>query len=170
MTSIRRIRNKGREAFTLIEMLIVIVILGILAMVIIPQISTSTDDAKLSTLQTNLNAMRNAVELYYAQHNSSYPGAQLGGATSATEAFVQQLTRYTDVDGNISNVKDATFKYGPYIKGGELPTNPFNELNTVMVDTVQNDITVRASDATTGWMFYTITGVLMANDGNHDTE
>ncbi len=56
--------RSGRGAFTLIEMLIVIVILGILAMVIIPQVSTSTDDAKLATLQANLSAMRSAVELY----------------------------------------------------------------------------------------------------------
>ena len=68
MNALQMIHDKGREAFTLIEMLIVIVILGILAMVIIPQISTSTDDAKLSTLQTNLSSMRNSVELYYALH------------------------------------------------------------------------------------------------------
>jgi prepilin-type N-terminal cleavage/methylation domain-containing protein len=170
MQAVRQIGKTGREAFTLIEMLIVIVILGILAMVIIPQISTSTDDAKLSTLQTNLNSMRNAVELYYAQHNSSYPGAKLGGASTATDAFAQQLTRYTDVDGNIANIKDATFKYGPYIKGGSLPMNPFNERATVVVDATENDITVKASDGTTGWKFYALTGVLMANDGNHDTE
>lgn len=166
------LRKQGRasKGFTLIEMLIVIVILGVLAMVIIPQISTSTDDAKLSTLQTNLSSMRNAVELYYAQHNSTYPGAALGGAANAGEAFIQQLTRYTAVDGTIAVVKDATHKYGPYIKGDNLPMNPFNELRTVTVDTTEDDITVRASGGTTGWKFYAQTGVLLADDGSHDSE
>jgi type II secretory pathway pseudopilin PulG len=151
-------------------MLIVIVILGVLAMVIIPQISTSTDDAKLNTLRTNLSTMRNAVELYYAQHNSIYPGAALGGAADAATAFVQQLTQYTSADGSISAVKDGTHKFGPYIKGGSLAMNPFNELSDVLVDTTENDITVRAADGTTGWKFYAVTGVLMANDGGHDSE
>jgi general secretion pathway protein G len=163
-------RKLERAGFTLIEMLIVVVILGILAMVIIPQISTSTDDAKLSTLQTNLSAMRNAVELYYAQHNSTYPGAALGGAADAATAFEQQLTRYTDFTNTISNVKSDVFKFGPYIKGGKLPTNPFNDNNDVVVDNAQNDITVRASDGTTGWKFYAQTGVLIANDGANDSE
>ncbi len=162
--------QKGRAAFTLIEMLIVIVILGILAMVIIPQISTSTDDAKLSTLRTNLSSMRNAVELYYAQHNTVYPGAVLGGATTPSEAFVQQLTRYTDAAGTIASVKDATFKFGPYIKGTTLGTNPFNGTNSVIVDTTESDITVKASSGTAAWKFYSKTGVLIANDGAHDNE
>jgi type II secretion system protein G len=168
--AIGRAQSKAKAGFTLIEMLIVIVILGILAMVIIPQIGTSTDDAKLSTLQTNLSAMRNAVELYYAQHNATYPGANLGGALSASAAFIQQLTRYTAVDGTIATVKDATHKYGPYIKGDVLPLNPFNELRDVTIDAVENDITARASGSTTGWKFYSITGVFMADDGSHDTE
>ena len=163
-------KPRGRAAFTLIEMLIVIVILGILAMVIIPQISTSTDDAKLNTLRTNLSAMRNATELYYAQHNSTYPGAVLGGAASAGAAFVQQLTRYTDIAGTISSTRSATNSLGPYIKGTALGTNPFNNKNDVTVDTAQGDITVRASGGTTGWKFYAKTGVLIADDGAHDTE
>ncbi len=163
-------RQKGRGAFTLIEMLIVIIILGILAMVIIPQIGTTTDDAKLSTLRTNLNSMRNAVEIYYVQHNSTYPGAVLGGATTASEAFVQQLTQYTDAAGNIAKVRDATFRFGPYLKGGALAMNPFNNKNDITVDTTEDDITVRESDGTTGWKFYAITGILIANDGAHDNE
>jgi len=175
MKTLNRARKGGRAAFTLIEMLIVIVILGILAMVIIPQISTSTDDAKLSTLQTNLSSMRNAVELYYAQHNSAYPGAAVpttkpAGIVTTADAFTAQFTRYTDVAGNISNTKDATYKYGPYVKGATLPTNPFNDLNDVTMDTTTADITVKVSDGATGWKFYGLTGVLMANDGAHDTE
>jgi len=175
MNTYGRKKNTGRAAFTLIEMLIVIVILGILAMVIIPQISTSTDDAKLSTLQTNLNSMRNAVELYYAQHNSAYPGAAVpvtkpAGISTTADSFVAQLTRYTDVVGNISNTKDTTYKYGPYIKGTSLPTNPFNNKSDVTIDAATADITVKASGGATAWKFYTITGVLMADDGAHDNE
>lgn len=170
MRLMETIRRKRRAAFTLIEMLIVIVILGILAMIIIPQVSTSTDDAKLNTLRTNLGAMRSAVELYYAQHNGAYPGAVLGGAATPAEAFVQQLTRYTDAAGTIGATKTAVIKYGPYIKGTSLPQNPFNDLNTVVVDTTTANITVKAGSGVGGWKFYALTGVLMANDGAHDAE
>ena len=57
-----------QAGFTLIEMLIVVLLLGILAMLIIPQISVSTDDARQNTLHSNLGTMRNAIELYYHQH------------------------------------------------------------------------------------------------------
>ena len=163
-------QDKAHKGFTLIEMLIVIVILGILAMVIIPQISTSTDDAKLSTLQTNLSAMRNSVELYYVQHNSTYPGAVLGGAADSATAFEQQLTRYTAADGTIATVKSVTSKFGPYIKGDQLPMNPFNNSRAIAVDAVVDDITVKVSAGTEGWKFYALTGVLIANDGDHDSE
>lgn len=151
--------RKGQAAFTLIEMLIVIVILGILAMVIIPQISTSTDDAKLSTLRTNLSVMRNAVELYYAQH-SAYPGA-------GTATFADQLTQYTKADGTVSATRTADAKFGPYIKG-TIPKNPFTEKNDVSVDKTVTDITTRTPIGTTAWTFYALTGVLIAND--HPTE
>jgi hypothetical protein len=119
--------------------------------------------------------MRNAVELYYAQHSSAYPGdgvpaTKPADVTTAAEAFVAQMTRYTDVAGNISNTKDATYKYGPYIKGGSLPMNPYNELNTITIDGTETDITVKASGGSSGWKFYAKTGVLMADDGAHDTE
>ncbi len=163
----------SRSGFTLIELLIVIMVLGILAMIIVPQITVSTEDAKESTLQTNLLVLRNAVELYYNQHQNIYPGAKkidgsdLGTAGDSQTAFLQQLTRYTEVDGTVSATKTAAAKFGPYIRGGALPTNSFNNFNTVVCDIAENDITVKASGGTAGWKFYVITGILMADDGAH---
>ena len=166
---------KEQAGFTLIEMLIVVILLGILAMLIIPQISVSTADANLNTLQSNLGSMRNVIELYYHQHNATYPGRNdnAGAATAdpatAATAFLEQLTQFTDINGDVAVSKDATHIYGPYLKSITLPTNPFNLLNNVLCDTVITDVTARVSTGATAWKFYTLTGVLMANDGANDT-
>jgi len=173
----KTIKNNHRifmtnAGFTLVEMLIVIIILGILAMIIVPQISVSSDDAKLSTLQSNLATMRNAVELYYAQHDNTFPGENtIAGAASESDAnsqtaFVQQLTRYTDIDGTVGATKTTDIKYGPYLRGGDLPTNPFDadSDNDVTCDYDQGDITHRTSTNNSAWRFFPATGVLIAND------
>ncbi len=165
------------SGFTLIEMLIVIIILGILAMVIIPQISVSTDDAKVSTLKTNLTGIRSAIEVYYAQHNQTYPGMVLetDGTTATTvataaNAFIKQLTQYTDDKGVVSGTKTATAIYGPYIKGGVLPGNPFvtDTAKSILVSVALTDnvTTVRAQVAPTdnGWAYWPPVGVFFAND------
>lgn len=166
---------KNQSGFTLIEMLIVVIVLGILAMIIIPQISISTDDAKLKTLQTNLNTMRNVIELYYHQHNQTYPGAVttdgLGTATTAVTAplaFVAQLTTYTEASGKAVTTKTADSIYGPYLKTGKLPTNPFSETNDLACDIATAVVTTRTAvgDGTgdEAWRFYVITGVFIADD------
>ena len=133
-----RVRRRDQAGFTLIEMLIVIILLGILAAIIIPQVSVTTEDAKVSALKSDLSSLRSAIELYYVQHNNVYPGGKdiTGGtpanAAAAATAFVQQLTRYTSVTGAVANAKDATYKYGPYVKGGALPANPYGDLNSVI--------------------------------------
>jgi len=164
---------KSRSGFTLVEMLIVIIVLGILAIIVVPQVAVSTDDAKLKTLLTNLSTLESAIEIYHVQHNQTYPGVHdIAGAAGPTAdaaetAFVQQLTQYTDINGVVSATKDATYKYGPYIKGGALPTNPFNNSSAVMCDVTETDITVKAKTASMyenlGWKFYTRTGNLLAN-------
>jgi prepilin-type N-terminal cleavage/methylation domain-containing protein len=165
-------RNRG---FTMVELLIVVAILGILAAVVIPQFSGSTDDAKLATLDANLSQMRNAVELYYHHHNRTYPGASnyadgsaVSSVAEADTSFLKQLTLYSDVDGVTSGTYSDTYKYGPYIKR-LLPPNPFNEDNVVKCDIAEDDITAAASDGASGWIFFTETGILLANDGSHDS-
>jgi prepilin-type N-terminal cleavage/methylation domain-containing protein len=168
-------RSLGSAGFTLIEMLIVILLLGILAAIIVPQVSVSTDDAKLSSLKTDLSQIRGAIEVYYAQHANTWPGVKdiNGGdpadADAAATAFLQQLTRYTAADGTVSNSKDDTHRYGPYLKGN-LPPNPFNKKSDVTCDIATTDITAKDSTgADAGWKFYTQTGVFMSADGDHDT-
>ena len=65
--------SKTRNAFTLIEILIVVVIMAVLAATIIPQFTDSSDEAKTSTVEYNLNTMRAQIELYKAQHGGSVP-------------------------------------------------------------------------------------------------
>ncbi len=167
-------RSSGRSGFTLVELLIVVIILGVLAAIAIPQFSTSSEDAKLSALDTDLSHLRNAIELYYHQHKAVYPGAKretdgsdVGNATQAAAAFVAQLTLYSAVDGVTAAEKDSTYKYGPYLRKG-IPVNPFNSLSTVVCDIAETDISVAASGGTGGWKFYTKTGRLIADDGDHD--
>lgn len=173
---------RNQSGFTLIEMLIVVIILGILAMIIIPQINVSSDEARMSTMRTNLGTIRNAIELYYHQHSNNYPGAVktdgTGTATGAGElpdAFIDQLTKYTEMNGKAAGDKgdlSATDPiFGPYLKTATLPENPYNLSSGVTCDITVTDVTTRLAIPAdgTGWRFYVNTGVFIANDHiDHD--
>jgi len=170
------------KAFTLVELLIVVIIIGILAAVAIPQFGDSATDAKISALGSDLAAVRNAIELYYHQHTSKYPGIiathKAGAAAPVAhadveEAFAYQLTMYSDAAGNTSDTKDTTnFPYGPYLKQG-IPANPLpaagavNNAGGVTVGTETGPITAEA-DPATGWRFSSETGVFIANNADYD--
>ena len=124
-------RTVVAKGFTLVEILIVVVILGILAAIVIPQFSSASEAAKSSSLQTQLSTMRSQLELYQIQHNGAYPGRlstqDVDTFTSAT--FWNQMTKQTDDVGNI----DANGGLGPYMK--KAVKNPFI-VNTDVRDTV----------------------------------
>jgi type II secretion system protein G len=56
--------NRKPNAFTLIEILIVVVILGILAAIVIPQFSDASEDAATSGAQSQLQTIRSQIELF----------------------------------------------------------------------------------------------------------
>jgi type II secretion system protein G len=64
----------ARYAFTLVEILIVVAIIGILAAIILPTLQGHIQKAKESAAKDNLRILRNAIELYAAQHNGVSPG------------------------------------------------------------------------------------------------
>ncbi len=177
--STKAAKRLGHQGFTLIELLIVVIILAVLAAIVIPQFGSSTEDAKVSTLKSNLSSLRNALEVYYQQHDSRYPGkyksidgttaSAATGAGECPDSFVAQLTLYTDKNGKTSGTKSDVFKYGPYVKDDALPANPFLDANATVVTcdiaTVDLSTAVSASATASGWKMYTGTGRLVANDG-----
>jgi type II secretory pathway pseudopilin PulG len=136
----------------LIEVLIVVVIMAVLAATIIPQFSSSTKDAKESSLSFNLHSMRSQIELYKAHHLGKAP-SDLG---DATDGWLPQLTSRTNVGGTIGT-DEADYPYGPYFD--EVPANPFNELDSVK----QVAAAPAGGDGTTGWQYYPATGEIWPN-------
>jgi prepilin-type N-terminal cleavage/methylation domain len=140
-----------RSAFTLIEVLIVVVIMAILAATIIPQFTDSTNDAKVSTSKFNLHTMRSQIELYKAQHNGDPPDAALN-----------KLTIATDADGNAGG------PFGPYMR--EIPSNPFTNSNAVKV--ISSD-PAAAGDVTSGgagWLYNSTTGGIFIDHADYFSE
>ena len=133
---------RAKSGFTLVEILIVVVILGILAAIVIPQFTEASTEAKTSSLCTDLQTMRSQIELYKIQHNDDLPGD--GGAT-----FTEAMTGQTDVAGAVGA------DYGPYVQ--KIPTNPFNDDNTITEDGA-------LGDDSGGWEFNTTTGAFHADD------
>ncbi len=62
------LRKRMRRAFTLIEILIVVVILGILAAIVIPQFTDASQEAMESSLLTQLQTIRSQIELHNVQN------------------------------------------------------------------------------------------------------
>ncbi len=133
---------KAKSGFTLVEILIVVVILGILAAIVIPQFTDASTEAKTSSLASNLQTLRSQIELYKIQHNDKPP---------SLANFEAQMTGKTDADGTVN----PSGAYGPYLQ--QIPENPFNNLATVGADgTIGND--------SHGWEYDENTGAIHADD------
>src|SRR5436190_15454775 len=79
--TVRRTVRKG--GFTLVEILIVVIILGILAAIVIPQFTSASQDARKNSLASQLQTLRSQIELYKLQHLDQIP-ASLANASSTT--------------------------------------------------------------------------------------
>ena len=142
--------KKTKAGFTLVEILIVVVILGILAAIVIPQFSQASTEAREASCRADLQTVRSQIELYKIQHtNDALPGA------FATTTFDQAMTQTTDAAGNHANAG-----FGPYLQ--QLPTNPLSTTAVIGV-TVRTD-GAAAGAGTHGWRFDATTGAFQADD------
>lgn len=137
---------KQRRAFTLVEVMVVVSVLGILAALVVPNFSSATNETQVASLSCDLQVMRKQIELYKIHHGETLPA--LEGETSAD--FVRRMTSRTDRDGAVGTT------FGPYLE--RIPANPFNRLRTVRVGGAP------AGANTDGWRFDPASGVLQADD------
>jgi len=157
---------RAKSGFTLVEILIVVVILGILAAIVIPQFSEASTEAKTSSLVTDLQSMRSQIQLYKIQHNDNLPGVQNGTHLAAAD-FRASLTGKTDIFGTdypitatVSTSGDAL--YGPYLM--KLPTNQFVDSNNVTPGAYNGVPPAPVTNGSIGWFFDTVSGNVWACD------
>jgi general secretion pathway protein G len=75
----RRVKGSGRyeAGFTLTEIMVVLIVIGIIAAAIIPQFIGTTQDAKISSAKGNVAELESAVERFYV-HMDRYPTTEEG--------------------------------------------------------------------------------------------
>jgi prepilin-type N-terminal cleavage/methylation domain-containing protein len=64
---------KGEKGFTLIELLVVVAILGVLAMVVVPNVASFMGRGNATAVQANVASIQTAIDAYAADHSGAYP-------------------------------------------------------------------------------------------------
>ena len=83
-------RTAVRAGFTLIELTVVILILGVLAAIVVPKLFDQSATAAEDGLRQTLKVMRDAIDMYTVNNSAAWPGASDGSQAT----FKSDLTPY----------------------------------------------------------------------------
>ena len=142
----------AKQGFTLVEILVVVIILGIIAAMVLPQFSNVAAAGRASMLADDLRVMRTQIGVFKAQHIGVAPGYP-GGDTSAapTEAaFTAHMTLASNPECETAPLDTAGYDYGSYFT--ELPMNPLNEKRTVQIVGDSAEMPSEGDDSH-GWIY-----------------
>lgn len=155
------------RGFTMIEVLIVVLILGILASVVVPQFSSAAESARENALKDDLRYLRTQVLVYQAHHNGVAPGYPDGdrSATPTQDAFEAQMTRYSNAAGQTVTGPSKEHEFGPYLH--RMPVNAVNGLSTIRFIGPGEPFPSEAA-GTHGWVYQPSTARLVADAAGSD--
>lgn len=143
LQSTRHMTRMPVRAFTVIEILIVVVILAVLAAIVVPRFSSATTETRESALKMEVYRIRTQLAVYKSEHQGNWP-------TAAN--FTEQLIFASDTQGNTAMVGTRGYPYGPYLR--RFPVNPFTLTSTVGNDAI----------GTSDWYYDESNGEFRAND------
>lgn len=151
----------ARNAFTLVEVLLVVTILGVLAGAAVSMFGDTSTDAKDAVLMQNLQAIRVAFERFKVDHNGRLPGF------TNLDDFGDHLTKYSNAAGAISATPSPSYPYGPYIPDRAL-INPVNNgytahLSLDPVNESPNNTLLDGEGNPVGWFLDVLQGRISAN-------
>lgn len=145
----------SRRAFTLVELVVVVIIIGLLAAIAVPRFGKASVQASEATLQADLKTLRTAIDLYTIEHNDEWPalrGAGDGIGPQNGEAFKRHLTWYTDEGHDAVQTPDATHYLGPYLE--RIPPLPVGaRAGQSAVGTLNKFSTPGLSEDDIGWEY-----------------
>src|ERR1035437_6314983 len=101
--------KRNTRGFTLVEILIVVIILGILAAIVIPQFTNASNDARNNSIASTLQTVRSQIELFKIQHSDTAPAALWSG----------MLSKSTTTE--VGPAAGAGTNFGPYLQ--QAPVN-----------------------------------------------
>ena len=84
------IRRHTQNGFTLIELMVVLLIIGVLAALIVPNVLDRADDAKTMAAKTDVRNVLQALKLYRLD-NGRYPSSEQGLAALVTQPTVEPI-------------------------------------------------------------------------------
>ncbi len=148
---------KRASAFTLVEIMIVVVLLAILAVIVLPSLTRGTTMAKESALASEVGMLRRFILIYASQHLEVAPGYPNGNTTAAPggDVFRDQAMLSSNAMGQTAAIGTPGFKYGPYLS--KIPANPFNGKDTVQM-LGNGQAWPAAADDSDGWICKPETG------------
>ena len=158
---------KEARGFTLVEILIVVVLLGILALVIIPMVSGSVMSARESALAHDLQMLRRYVLIYKSQHLEVAPGYPNGDTTQmpTEQAFIDQMILSSNAGGQTAPVGTPGFDRGPYLM--RPPVNALNKKGTFQVLGDAQNFPANADDSH-GWVYKPATAEIRSDSTGTD--
>jgi general secretion pathway protein G len=123
MRPVAPLARRFRRGFTLIELMVVLVIIGLLAALIVPNVLDRASDARVTAARTDINQLMQALKLYKLD-NQRFPSAEQG-----LEALVRKPT-----------AGPPTVNWRPYVE--KLPTDPWGRPYQYLNPGVKGDIDV----------------------------